>query len=88
MYNKPRASSRAMSEAWPPIGTTVPKEAASAGAAALVRAASAMEIRHPFQRIDRFSDLSDYRLAGTPESMIDMANNNRITKVSRVFPWA
>jgi hypothetical protein len=51
-----------------------------------MRAASAIEIKQPFQRI-RFGvqTLLDYRTDDDSESMIDMASKNRITKVSRVF---
>ncbi len=52
IYSRPRDSSRAMSEAAPAIGTTVPNVAAREGMAALARAAaSEIEIRQVFQRI-------------------------------------
>jgi hypothetical protein len=85
IYSNPRDSSRTISDAWPPIGTTVPKVAAIEGVALLARAASAIDTRQPFQRIYRFFDLFNYSPPPTHESMIDMANNRRITKVSRVF---
>src|SRR5271154_1353234 len=41
MYNKPRDVSRARSDAWPPIGTTVPKVAAWTEAAIIATLAIA-----------------------------------------------
>src|SRR5579883_1956910 len=66
------------------MGTTVPKLAAAMGATETA-AVIAIEIRILFQRIRESSITLRFKTSCARESMIEMANNRRITKVSRVF---
>jgi hypothetical protein len=68
------------------MATTLPKVAPTQGVTGRVSAVKAIEIRIPLLRISGLVKRLRLHARIAGESMIEMASNPRITKVSHVFP--